>query len=258
MEVHLVAKRNELANFLRYHLGPLGLELVLHTDPIEMVAELENLDPPITLFNVEDYPRHWKPLLQQLRAFRSRKEAVFVLLARSALAEEEAAKALHLEVNGIVTDDVMEKRGTERLVELLRRYEQLRDKRTFVRHLVTESDRVGLCFIHPRSLSIVTGEVTEISLKGLAFTPDQPERCADLAPGTDLRLCSLRAGDTIVSVDCRVMRSGRDLGIQFLTFEEGSHGVLGSYIQARPERALRTALQADRAAAAETSGAKDA
>ena len=246
MEVLLVSRRQELANLLQYHLKPMGFEVRLHSDPAALALELDSLDPPITLFQVDDFPRHWKPLLAHLRSFRSRTEALFLLLASSGLEPEEAAKATHLGVNGIVTEDVSAKRGASHLLDLLRHYRLLQDKRSFTRYLVSDTDRVGLAFIHPLATVLVTGEVTEISVKGLSFAADRPDRCADLKTGTEIPACSLRIGGRIIGVDCRVMRSGKDLGLQFVSFEEGAHDALRSYIQERPDRALRAALQAGR------------
>ena len=246
MDLLFVSTRQELGNLLQYHLGPIGFEVRLQADPAALLAEVDRDPPPIVLFDVDDFPRQWKPILMHLRSFRSRSEAIFVLLTSQELTPEEAAKATHLGVNGIVTEDVSDKRGAHRLLDLLRRYKMLQDKRSFTRYLVTETDRVGFAFVHPLAATLVTGEVTEMSVKGLSLLPDRPERCADLGVGADLARCSLRVGDRIVSVDCRVMRSGQDLGLQFVSFEEGAHAVVRGYIQDRPERALRAAIEASR------------
>jgi hypothetical protein len=247
MNVLFVSRRQELANLLQYHLRPIGIEVQLRPDPSAVIAEMDAEEPPIILFDVDDFPRHWKPLALHLRAFRPRSEAVFVLLTSKELAPEEVAKATHLGINGIVTEEVTEKRGAHRLLDLLRRYKLLQDKRSFTRYLVGDTDRVGLAFIHPGTAKLVTGIVTEVSVKGLSLTPDHPERCEDLSVGTDLPRCSLRIGGRIVTADCMVMRAGRDMGLQFLSFDEGAHDALRSYIQARPERALRAAIEASRA-----------
>jgi hypothetical protein len=246
MDLLFVSRRRELANMLEYHLKPVGLDVVLKTDPAGLVLE-EDTDPlPIVLFDADAFPRHWKALLMHLRSFHSRPDAVFVLLTSRDLEPEEAAKASHLGVNGIVTEDLSEKRGVLRLIDVLRRYKLIQDKRSFTRYPVSDTDRVGFAFFHPASESLVTGEVTEVSVKGLSFVPDRPERCAALPLGAGLARCSLRVGDRIVTVSCRVMRAGRDLGLQFSTYEEGARDAIRTYIEDRPERALRAAIDAGR------------
>lgn len=246
MDVLFVSTRQEIGSLLQYHLKPIGFEVTLQSDPTAVVAQVDRDPPPIVLFDVDVFPRHWKSVLMHLRSFRSRSEAIYVLLTSREFSADEAAKATHLGVNGIVTEDVSSKRGAHRLLDLLRRYKMLQDKRSFTRYLVTETDRVGLSFVHPASATLVTGEVTEMSVKGLSLLPDRPERCADLGVGLELPGCSLRVGDRIVTVGCKVMRAGHDLGLQFVSFEEGAHSAVRSYVQDRPERALRAAIEASR------------
>ena len=247
MEVHLVARRPDLAGLLTYHLGPMGMNLHAHTDPLEVILAPEGQEPEVVLWYAPDHPRAWKAALAHLRYFGARRKSVFVILAPEGLEPEEAAKATHLDVNGIVTEDVTTRAGATRLIDLLGRYRSLQDKRSFTRYVVGDFDHVGLAFVHPGGRALVTGQVTEVSLKGMSFQPDRVERIADLRVGTDLPTCSLRAGEHIVSVTCRIMRSGRDLGLQFLTFEEGAHELLRTYIPERPGRALKAALESRKA-----------
>jgi hypothetical protein len=212
---------------------------------VALIQDLETLDPAITVWNVPDFPRHWKPALAQLRTRRGRSEAVFVLLAPQ-MDAEEAAKATRLDANGIVSEDMTGKDGPNRLLAILRRYGSLQDKRTHTRHPVGPEDRVGLAFIHPTARSLVTGRVTEVSLKGLTFLPDRAQSCEEMRMGEDIACCSLRVGESIVALACRLIRPGLDLGLEFVTFEEGGHELVRTYIQGRPERSLRAALAAGR------------
>lgn len=248
MTVHLVTRRPDLPGLIQYHLEPMGLPVQATEDPVTPIRDLEGEEPAVVLWSVPEFPRQWKPVLSHLRYFRARAETVFVLLAPGGLEPDETAKATHLGVNGIVDEDVSTKGGANRLLDLLRRYRTLQDKRSFTRYVVGDFDHVGLAFVHPAVRALVTGQVTEVSLKGLSFLPDRPERITDLHIGSDLGDCSLRAGEHIVRVSCRIMRSGRDLGLQFVTFEEGAHELLRSYIQERPDRALKAALEARKTA----------
>src|SRR4030042_5209708 len=96
---------------------------------------------------------------------------------------DDLAKATHLGVNGILTEDVTTRSGAGRLMELLRRYGRLQERRTFPRHLVGDFDQIGLSFIHPGARTLITGKVTEISVQGASLVPDHPERVADLRMG---------------------------------------------------------------------------
>jgi len=66
----------------------------------------------------------------------------------------------------------------------------------------------------------------------------------DLAAGSEIKDCSLKIEDRIISVTCKVTRNREELGFQFLTFEEGGHRALLRYIQTRAERELKSATTA--------------
>ena len=246
MVLHLVALHEEFRSLLELHLRPVGLEVRLFSDPAKLAADLEALDPEMILFHAGDFPRHWKALLGLLRATRGKEDAVFILIAGEGFDAEEAAKASHLGVNGIVGTDVTERPGIARLVELLRRHKELQDKRRFTRYVLEDTDRIALAFIHPASGAVICGEVEEASVRGLSFLPNRPECTRDIAVGTPIEHCSLRVGETLLEARCRLMRSGRDLGLQFESLSEGGRAVLQSYLLARPERALKAAVAAGR------------
>ena len=59
--------------------------------------------------------------------------------------------------------------------------------------------------------------------------------------GTEIRNCSLKVESTLIAVTCKLTRNREELGFQFLSFEDGGHATLLAYIQARSERALKSA-----------------
>jgi len=51
----------------------------------------------------------------------------------------------------------------------------------------------------------------------------------------------LKIENAIISVNCKLTRNREELGFQFLGFGEGGHNTLLGYIQARSQRALKSA-----------------
>ena len=98
----LVAARGEHATALGYHLKPLGFTLEHYTDPVQVIERLDEIDPQAILFNAGDFPRHWKTLLQLAREKKPREDLIFLLIAPKDFEMEDAAKAAHLGVNGIL------------------------------------------------------------------------------------------------------------------------------------------------------------
>jgi methylmalonyl-CoA mutase cobalamin-binding subunit len=241
MKALVVARSDALKNLLAYHLKPLGFEVFYYSDPVKVLESLEELDPEMILASAVDFPRHWKTLIKVLREKRSKEECVFVLLAGS-LPFEEAAKATHLGVNGIVGADLSDKQQVRQLAQLYRRYRSVKDQRCFHRLVLTARDRVQLVFVHPRNLSIVTGSLAEISIQGAGFKPTDVESTADLRRGEEIPLAALRVGEDIVTLVCRVSRNRGELGLQFTSFESGGHHKLFRFIRSRVERELKEAI----------------
>ena len=242
MKMILVAASSEHAASLRYHLKPLGFTLEHVSDPVRVLEQLEELAPDAILFNAADFPRHWKPLLKVARERHARDELIFLLVTPPDFEMEEAAKAAHLGANGILGPSLTEKEELYRLEEIIRRYQAVQDKRTFTRLVPTAPGELGFAFTHPRRLAYVSGRVKEISIQGSSFLPARPSAVEDLAAGTELRNCSLRVGERLIAVTCKVTRNREEMGFQFLSFEEGGHHALLSYIQSRGERALKSAV----------------
>jgi hypothetical protein len=241
MKMILVAAGDEYTAALGYHLKPLGFSLQHEKNPVHVIEHLDDMDPQAILFHAGDFPRHWKPLLKLAREKKAREELIFLLIAPKDFEVEDAAKAAHLGVNGILGADLSEKKELYRLEEIVRRYRSVQDKRNFARLVPQDGDVVGLAFTHPGRLALITGRVKEMSIQGSSFLPSHPSAVEDLQVGTEIRNCSLKVGDQIISVTCKVTRNREELGFQFLSFEEGGHHALLKYIQLRSERALKSA-----------------
>jgi hypothetical protein len=241
MKALIVARDDTLKNLLAYHLKPLGFEILYFSDPIKLLDELDKLEPQMILASAVDFPRHWKTLVKLLREKRSKEECVFVLLAGT-LPFEEAAKAIHLGVNGIVSAGSGDKQQVRQLAQLYRRYRSVKDQRRFQRLVPSSRERVQLVFVHPRNSAIVTGSLAEISIQGAGFKPADPESTADLRRGEQIPLATLRVGEDIITLVCQVSRNRGELGLQFTSFEPGGHHKLFRYIRGRGERDLQEAI----------------
>ena len=241
MKLLYIAAKGELINTLSFNLKPLGFTLTFESDPVKALQSLDSDTPDAILFDAGDFPRHWKPLLRLAREQKNREELIFLLVTPEGFSAEDGAKAAHLGVNGLLSKRLGEKSELYRLEEIIRRYRPVSDKRNFTRLVPDPSEPVGFAFTHPTRLSLVTGRIREISIQGASFLPTNPESAEGLGAGTEIRNCSLKIADRILSVSCKLTRNRAEMGFQFLEFEAGGHQTLLEYIQARGERALKTA-----------------
>lgn len=238
MKLLLVASDEELKRKLAFHLRPIGVELIHYSNPIKAMDNLEEIEPEVVVFSSSDFPRHWKPFLKLLRKDKARTESIFILLRGDDFSVTEAAKAVHLEVNGIIQESDGPDRVFARLEEILNRYSLVKDGRRSKRILPSEYDDLEFILTHPASYQVVTGELTDISLTGARFMPEEPELTADIDRGTEIPTCSLQIGEKVISVKCRVVRNNVYLGLQFLAMGDKGLGLLKGYLDRRVERAL--------------------
>ncbi len=241
MKLLLVAASKEHANVLGYHLKPLGFELEQEKDPVRAIERYEAMQPQTVLFDAMEFPRHWKPFLRLVREKKPREEVIFILVTGKDFTMEDAAKAAHLGVNGILGRNLSDKKELYRLEEIIRRYRSVREKRNYTRLVPSVSEQVGFAFTHPLRLALVTGSVKELSIQGSSFLPTVASAVSDLPVGIEIPHCSLKVEDTVITVDCKLTRNREELGFQFLGFSEGGHNALLRYVQERALRALKSA-----------------
>lgn len=239
MKILLISNRQELGEVVRTHFSPHGSELIQYWNPIKAMDNLDEIRPDVVLFSVQDFPRHWKPFITFLRDQRGRDESVFVLLRGPDLAEEEAEKAQHLAVNALVSEDLSDAAELDRLKEVVGRYKKLDEGRMEHRYVPHDPDDIAFAFTHPTSFEILTGRVLDLSTTGIRVVPHSPEGVTDIEPGTRLDECSLQLGESIISINCTLVRAARELAFRFEHNGNGSGERIREYIQGSPERLMQ-------------------
>lgn len=242
MNLIFISKSEELKKALDFHFIPLGFSITHCSDPIEVINNIDSLIFDAILFDAGDFPRHWKPLIKLLREYKSKEKAVVILANKEGFPFEEASKAIFLEINGLISENLSNKELISRLEEILRRYKDLPDNRKFSRMLLTEEDNFTFIFTHPQKMALIFGDILDISIQGMNFAPYDQELTKDLLPGMGIPECTLRINENIITLSCQVARNNSTLGIIFEGFEEGDHNKLFQYLMTKPERELQKQL----------------
>lgn len=221
MRIIFISYESYFKDILEYHFKSLDFEVIHIKDPIEVINKIDELAFNVIIYYERDYPRHWKPLLKVLRERKQKREAIFILISDKEFSFEEAAKAIYLKTNGIITDNLYTNRVIFRIEEIIRRYiPQITDKRNSARYPVEESDRINFIFTHPDVYILISGRVLDISATGLRFQPKIPQRTEPLQKGYILKSCSLMLGRVIYTVDCSIVLNNQVLGLKFNYFKE--------------------------------------
>ncbi len=238
MKIMLVIENEKIRERLEKHFHPRGFEFITYSNPIKAMDNIDEIAPAVILISEEDFPRHWKPFMRLLRGSRSKEEAVVILLVGEVFPMEEAAKAAYLQVNGIIEGDLADKRKLVHIEGLLNRYKMIRDVRQGPRYIPDNYDELEFMFTHPETLKLITGVIEDISSEGVGFTSDSPHLISDLETDDEIPFCSLRIGDEIVSLTCRVVRNGRNLALAFVNLTDEKKSMLQNYFDNRSAREL--------------------
>ena len=102
----LIVHKDETSQILEQNLHPMGFEFIIYRNPLKAMDNIEEVKPDIVIFSAADFPRHWKPFLNLLRKDRKKDECVMVLLVGDFFPFEEAAKAVYLQANGVIGEDL--------------------------------------------------------------------------------------------------------------------------------------------------------
>ena len=237
MKILVVAEKDKIIEPIKKHLPPLGFDFIFYKNPVKAMDNLYEVSPEMIIFSAEDFPRHWKPFLKVLREYFSHEECVFILLKTSYFTVEDAEKSAFLGVNGLVDEDLDEYALIDRLKGIFSRYILPRETRRYRRYFVTEYDNVSFLFNHPDTLELVPGKVIEISSKGATILISE-NYAKQFESGSKIKLCSLKVEDTIITIDCSVLRSDFYTTIIFDTILPEDMETIQNYFENRVYREL--------------------
>jgi hypothetical protein len=243
MKALFLIESDRIADIARFYLRPLGFETIRYRNPIKAVDNLEEIDPDAIIISARDFPRHWKVIAGMVRNVKNKDQCVIVLLKGDAFSIDEAAKAAHLGINGVVKDDLDDRKEQSRFQQLLKRYIVVDEERASERIQPSPWDKLDFIFSHPRSLAPISGRLELISSTGLSFVPDSPALVADLFTGELIEDCSMRVGQDIVDLSCIVAHPGRVLGLEIHRIADDDKSRLDEYLSSCPEREIAAIME---------------
>lgn len=236
MKLLLIIASDETYSFIASYVRPLGFELIRYRHPLKAMDNIDEVDPDGVIISGEDFPRHWKTLVQFIRSERPKDKTAIVILKGPNFPLEEAAKASYIGVSGIVSENLSNAEEMDRLQGILSRYLPVDDGRRSKRIRPAPWDRFGFVACNSADHQFITGTIETISVTGLSFLPDNAPLVQQLGLDTILAECSLRAGDQILSPVCKLVRTGKMVSLHFESFPLGEQSILEEYIQSRPLR----------------------
>ena len=239
MKLLLVLGSEDTLNHISLYVRPLGFELICYNNVLKAMDNIDEIDPQGIVISARDFPRHWKTMVQFVRNERSKEVCPIIILKGEKFPVEEVSKSSYLGVSGIVTEALDNSMEVDRLQRILSRYIAVDEKRRARRFHVEPWQRFGFIFCCPYDHCLVVGEIKNISSVGLSFLPKNPSLMKDISLNMTLEECSLRVGDSFLSPTCRLVRTGRIISIEFLSFPEGEQEIHEKYLEELPLLGLK-------------------
>ena len=244
MKLLLVLGSDKTFDNVSLFLKPLGFDMIRYRHVQKAMDNVEEIDPVGIIISAKDFPRHWKTMVRFVRYGRSKNECPIVILKGDFFPEEEINKAMALEVNGLVLESLDNPAETEKIQTLLARYVAVSDKRTNRRYRPENWNHIGFVFSHPEDEKLITGTVKTVSSTGISFEPDRPAMVENIKTDTEIRDCSLRTGENILSPVCAIRRTGKILSMEFLSFPGTEKESLDIYLENLPLEELKARQKA--------------
>ena len=206
------------AGELNRRLASYGVSVVSYRHPLKALDNLEETQPAIILYDLQDFPRHWKILVKYLREEHTKNEVVFLLVSHGPAPLEEANKALYLGVNGILQDSGSVEMLAKNIREVFLRYGTFEVAEA---NSSGSGSEVPLAFLfrHPRGKHLVTGLMIRYDGQKGTFKPDFAHEVADLSEGETLSGGSLRLAESLVTLDATIIKNNGQLQLAVRTVE---------------------------------------
>ena len=222
MILMLVKEETTWASGLDRALSPYGVGVVHYRHPLKALDNLTETKPAIILYDLQDFPRHWKILVKYIREEFRKDEVIFLLVSTGPAPLEEANKALYLGVNGILQFEGDVELLARNIREVFLRYGTF-EVETAPEAVPSGGSRpegpLAFLFRHPRRKHLVTGMLVKYDGQKATFKPDFAHEVSDLAEGETLAGGSLRLSDSLVTLDATVLKNNGQLQLAVRTLE---------------------------------------
>ncbi|MDR2798781.1 MAG: PilZ domain-containing protein [Treponema sp.] len=235
MKLLLVIGSDDTFDRVSYYTTSMGFDLIRYRYVLKSMDNLDEVDPQGIIISAQDFPWHWKVLLQFVRSERTKEACPIIILKGIQFPLEASSKAFYLGVNGLVMEALDDPREIKRLQDLLRAAIPAQEQYRVRRYFEDAWNRFGFVISNPVNKLLITGRVTHISAGGISFYPDGIVSMKDIPVNRELPGCSLRAGEAILSPVCKLIHPGRVVILEFLSFPNNEQAMLEAYLQGRPQ-----------------------
>lgn len=213
------------------YLAPYGFDAIRYRSAVKAIDNIEEIAPDAVFVSTGDFPRHWKTIVQFIRADTAKDRTVIVLLTNERFTSDDADKAIHIGAQAIVDEALTGANDEHELFEVFSRYKQISGESRIPKDTLDRiREKTTFMFTNPVSETIITGKVENLSAGEIMFKPDAPAMTADLAAGETIDQCSLKINDRILNPKCRVRKNGYLLALEITNASKAQSAAIEAFI----------------------------
>jgi len=220
MIILVISGSDERFQIISSHIKPMGFEVVHYSYVQKALDNLAEINPRAIIVNAQDFPRHWKVVVQFVRSEKSKEACPIYLFTGPDFPTEEKSKASFLGVNRQLDENIENWNEIEDFFERLSRNILPGERRKYSRLVVEPWHRFNFMFVNPNEKKVVTGDLLTISVL-----------TRNIAPNTEVAECSMRIGGSVYSPVCRIVNISDTVSIEFISFPENGKRKLVKYLK---------------------------
>ena len=229
MKALLIADSETSVQAISHYIKPYSFDIIRYRSALKAIDNIEEIAPDAVFISTGDFPRHWKTIVQYIRADTGKDTTVVILLINNRFTAEDADKAAHIGVQAIISETAASPDDEHKLLEVFSRY----------RHITADEcevdgphigERAVFMFTNPHTDTIITGTIETLSNRELRFKPDTPSATVNLVSGDILDQCSLKLDSSVLAPQCRILRNNNRLSLEFVDPGEKDRKLLAEFI----------------------------
>jgi DNA-binding response OmpR family regulator len=215
----VISKSEEIRSSFLESYTLLGYEVLVADDVLELIRDLNVLEPDYVVIDIDQLARKWKIAASGLRL--AQKKIMIILIAET-VTLEEANEALFLGVSGIIIKPFLPEFHLKRVYDIIHRKLHAEGTRVYPRFYAGPVFEGELSVPILREGEIHDFELVNVSQIGAAIRSKVPDIAPELQPETAVDDATLRLDNELFPVDIQVMyRKQGLLGVYFQQIKKG-------------------------------------
>ena len=215
----VISKSEKIRESFEESYSLLGYEVSVSEDILELIRDLNILEPDYVIIDIDGLSRRWKIATSGLRL--AQKKIMVILIAES-ITLEEANEALLLGVSGIIIKPFLPEFHLKRVFDIIHRKMQNDGMRVFPRFYTGPVFQGTLVIPVPGTSTVHTFELVNVSQIGAAIRSKITDIAPELQPDVVIEDAVLTLDNEQFPVDIQVVfRSHGLLGVYFQRIKKG-------------------------------------